>query len=86
MLTIVLLVFSIFSVAIDRMTAVMNLRTLRLNPQYIHVYRDDVWHKIESTKLIPGDICSVVSSLKIKELPNLLTPDDEIQLLKKEVS
>jgi len=63
----------------------MNLRTLRLNPQYIYVYRDDVWSKIESTKLRPGDICSVVSSLKIKELPNLLNADEEIKLLKKEI-
>lgn len=33
--TIVMVIFSIFSVAIDRMTSMMNLRSLVLKPQYI---------------------------------------------------
>lgn len=85
LMTIVLLVFSIFSVAIDRMTTVMNLRTLKLNPQYIYAYREEKWSKIESTKLRPGDICSIAPSLKITELPNQLTADDEIKKLREEI-
>ena len=85
LMTIVLLVFSIFSVAIDRVTTMMNLRTLKLKPQYIYAYRDEKWVKLSSKELRPGDICSIQPSSKTKELPNTITADDEIRLLRAEI-
>lgn len=67
------------------MTTIMNLRTLRLNPQIIYVYRDGKWSKQESTVLRPGDIVSIDAALKIKEVPNLMTADDEIRQLRAEI-
>lgn len=84
-LTIVMVMVSIFSVAVDRMTTMMNLRSLILKPQQIYTYRDGSWNKIPSSELLPGDIVSIVASNKVKEISTEETEDDHIDALRKNI-
>ena len=84
-MTIVMVVISVFSVAVDRMTTMMNLRSLILKPQYIYAFRGSKWVKLSSAELRPGDIVSVLSSNKIKELADEATEDDNVEALRKSI-
>ena len=48
-------------------------------------YRDGVWSKIESDKLKPGDIVSIVPSNAITEPVKITNENDEIALLRKNI-
>lgn len=39
---------------------------MKLNPQYIQVYRQNNWIRISSEELVPGDICIIQASHTIK--------------------
>lgn len=80
-----MIVVSIFTVAIDRVTTMMNLRSLILKPQYIYVYRDSRWIKVTSDRLKPGDIASVKPSSNIKEPSSKGDANQEIFELRKTI-
>ena len=84
-MTIVMVIISIFSVAVDRMTTMMNLRSLILKPQFIYTYRDCKWLKVSSAELRPGDIVSVLSSNKVKEISSDTSEEDNLQQLRKSI-
>lgn len=84
-MTIVMVMISIFSVAVDRMTTMMNLRSLILKPQYIYAYRDKKWNKISSAELRPGDLVSVLPSNKVKEIVTESSEEDNIDLIRQSI-
>lgn len=49
------------------------------------MYRDGRWGKINSKDLVPGDIVSVVSSNKVREVESEHTEEDNIDLLRKSI-
>jgi cation-transporting ATPase 13A1 len=59
LLTLFLLFMTACTVVIQRMKTSMMLRQMRLQPQYIQVYRDNRWERISSYDLVPGDIVSL---------------------------
>ena len=85
LLTMFMVLISIFSVAVDRMTTMMNLRSLILKPQFIYVYREGRWTNVNSGELRPGDIVSVLPSNKVKEISNEMSEDDTIDQLRKNI-
>ena len=71
----------------QRIINLTTLRNMRVPPHYIFVYRSNIWKKIPSSELLPGDIVSVVSGdsvTSIKEEEDQDTKGNVIlQLLKK---
>jgi len=71
----------------QRIFNLATLRNMRVPPHYIFVYRNNLWKKITSRELLPGDIVSVVdgsSVTSIKEEEDQDTKGNMIlQLLKK---
>ena len=71
----------------QRIFNLTTLRNMRVPPHYIFVYRSNIWKKIPSSELLPGDIVSVVSGdsvTSIKEEEDQDTKGNVIlQLLKK---
>lgn len=48
-------------------------------------FRDGKWAKVNSKELLPGDIVSIVSSNKVREVENEATDEDNIDLLRKSI-
>ena len=84
-MTIVMVMISIFSVAVDRMTTMMNLRSLILKPQHVYAFRDEKWARLNSAELRPGDLISVVAANKVKEIADEATEDDNLEQLRKNI-
>ena len=67
-----LVMLCVFEVTVvgQRIFNLATLRNMRVPPHYIFVYRNNIWKKIPSSELLPGDIVSVVdgaSVMSIKE-------------------
>ena len=84
-----LVMLCVFEVTVvgQRIFNLATLRNMRVPPHYIFVYRNNIWKKIPSSELLPGDIVSVVdgsSVTSIKEEEDQDTKGNMIlQLLKK---
>ena len=84
-----LVMLCVFEVTVvgQRIFNLATLRNMRVPPHYIFVYRSNIWKKIPSSELLPGDIVSVVdgsSVTSIKEEEDQDTKGNMIlQLLKK---
>ena len=63
-----LIMVSIFEVIIvaQRMINLAFLRNMRTPPYFIYAYRDNIWKKIPSNELLPGDIVSVIDGASVK--------------------
>ena len=84
-----LVMLCVFEVTVvgQRIFNLATLRNMRVPPHYIFVYRNNIWKKIPSSELLPGDIVSVVdgaSVMSIKEEEDQDTKGNMVlQLLKK---
>jgi len=63
--TLVMIFMSSCIVTFQRMRTMNMLRSMVLSPQYIYVYREHKWVKINSIELTPGDICAIQTSNNI---------------------
>ena len=84
-----LVMLCVFEVTVvgQRIFNLATLRNMRVPPHYIFVYRNNIWKKIPSSELLPGDIVSVIdgsSVTSIKEEEDQETKSNMIlQLLKR---
>lgn len=54
------------TVGFQRMRTLLTLRQMKLNPQYITIYRNKHWVKVSSEDLKPGDICIIQTADQAK--------------------
>ena len=71
----------------QRIFNLATLRNMRVPPHYIFVYRNNIWKKIPSSELLPGDIVSVVNGSSVTSIKEEEDQDTKgnmvLQLLKK---
>lgn len=65
--TIIMLFFTACITVVQRLRTMIMYRQMRLNPQYITVYRENKWMKVSSHDLEPGDVCIIQPSNMIKK-------------------
>ena len=84
-----LVMLCVFEVTVvgQRIFNLATLRNMRVPPHYIFVYRNNIWKKIPSSQLLPGDIVSVVSGSSVTSIKEEEDQDMKgnmiLQLLKK---
>lgn len=81
--TLSLLVFTAFTVVIQRMRTMLTLRQMKLNPCYVTVYRNKQWTKVSSENLVPGDIVMIQTADQakpIKEAPKQQPQPGQVHL------
>ena len=87
MITLFMLCVFEATVVSQRIFNLATLRNMRVPPHLIFVYRDNIWKKIPSSELLPGDIVSVVDGNSYEEVKEEEDEDTKnnkvIQLLKK---
>lgn len=76
--TLFLLFFTGCITVIQRIRTMIMYRQMRLNPQYIHVYRENKWVRISSHDLEPGDICMISAGNSCKKVDekNIISDED----------
>ena len=84
-----LVMLCVFEVTVvgQRIFNLATLRNMRVPPHYIFVYRNNIWKKIPSSELLPGDIVSVVNGSSVTSIKEEEDQDTKgnmvLQLLKK---
>ena len=65
-----LVMLCVFEVTVvgQRIFNLATLRNMRVPPHYIFVYRNNIWKKIPSSELLPGDIVSVVDGSSVTSI------------------
>lgn len=74
---IIMLFFSAFTIAIQRIKTLVSFRSMSLAPHYVQVYRDGKWSKIPSYELKPMDVVIVEPGYKCKKLDQERMTDSE---------
>jgi len=61
----------------QRIVSLVTLRKMRVPPHYIFVYRNNLWEKISSADLLPGDIVSVLDGGSLNTVETSLAEEEE---------
>lgn len=77
LMIILMLFFSSFTQAIQRIKTLVSFRSMSLAPHYVNVYRADKWNRIPSYELKPMDIVLVEPGYKCKKLETERLSDSE---------
>jgi len=84
-----LVMLCVFEVTVvgQRIFNLATLRNMRVPPHYIYVYRNNIWKKIPTNELLPGDIVSVVDGASVTSIKEEEDKDTKgnmiLQLLKR---
>lgn len=68
LMIIVMLFFSAFTIAVQRIKTLVSFRSMSLAPHYVHVYREERWSRVPSYELKPMDVVVVEPGYKCKKL------------------